>query len=338
MGVPVSIVIPAHNQLAYCRQCINAILLHTPEPHRLILVDNGSTDGVGEFFDAVPGATVIHAGENRGFAGGVNLGIAASEGAVLLLNSDTLVPQGWLSTLMGALSAASDIGLVGPRSNCVSGAQEITGLRFDTLEEINAYAARLRAEQAGRLRDVARLVGFCLLIRREVIGQVGLFDEGYGVGNFEDDDYCLRAQRAGWRCCIAEDAFVFHYGSRTFAGMGIVGAAWQDLLAQNARRFEEKLGARMEERMDEAQQARQLRRQGGEAASMGDIARALDCFQRAIRLAPWAAEGHLEMARLLDRMGERGRARRFYALALERDAGLEEARARLAALDAETRE
>jgi Flp pilus assembly protein TadD len=117
--------------------------------------------------------------------------------------------------------------------------------------------------------------------------------------------------------------------------MGIVGAAWQELIARNAQRFEEKLGAGVEERLDEAQQSRQLRREGRAAAAGGEIARALDCLQRAIRLAPWVAEGYLELAQLLERMGERGRARRFYALALERDAGLETARERLAMLESE---
>ena len=87
----ISIIIPAFNQLDYCRQCILSVQLHTPPPYKLILVDNGSTDGVAEYFDEVPGAHVIHARKNLGFAGGVNLGMAAAEGPVLLLNRDTLV-------------------------------------------------------------------------------------------------------------------------------------------------------------------------------------------------------------------------------------------------------
>ena len=60
--------------------------------------------------------------------------------------------------------------------------------------------------------------GFCLLIRRAVIEAIGLLDEQFGIGCFEDDDYCLRAIQAGYRAVIAADAFVHHFGGRTFAG------------------------------------------------------------------------------------------------------------------------
>ena len=75
----VSIIIPAFNQLDYCRQCVGTLQRNTEGPYRLILVDNGSTDGVSEFFDNVAGAEVLHLGENRGFAGGVNAGLDAAE-------------------------------------------------------------------------------------------------------------------------------------------------------------------------------------------------------------------------------------------------------------------
>ena len=91
--------------------------------------------------------------------------------------------------------------------------------------------------QAGR--ESRRLIGFCLLIRRAVIEAIGLLDERFGVGCFEDDDYCLRAIAAGWRAVIAQDAFVHHFGGRTFVGSGLDHAA---ILRENERRFREKWG------------------------------------------------------------------------------------------------
>ena len=80
--------------------------------------------------------------------------------------------------------------------------------------------------QNGVMVEVSRLVGFCLLIRRELIDAIGLLDEQFGIGCFEDDDYCLRAIAAGFRAVIAGDAFVHHFGSRTFLGSGVdAGAA-----------------------------------------------------------------------------------------------------------------
>src|SRR5206468_1568627 len=87
--------------------------------------------------------------------------------------------------------------------------------------------------------DTHRLIGFCLLIRRAVIDAIGLLDERFRIGCFEDDDYCLRAVRAGWRAVIARDAFVHHYGGRTFLGSGVDFAA---LMRENERRFREKWG------------------------------------------------------------------------------------------------
>ena len=91
---PLSIIIPAFNQLKYCQGCIASLRRCTPEAHRLILVDNGSTDGVGDYFYSVPKAEVLHAEENLGFAGGVNLGLAKAVGHVVLLNSDTILSPG----------------------------------------------------------------------------------------------------------------------------------------------------------------------------------------------------------------------------------------------------
>ncbi len=304
----ISIVIPAFNQLEYCRQCVQSILLHTEIPYRLVLVDNGSTDGVAEYFDSVPGATVLHAGKNLGFAGGVNLGMKHAEGHVLLLNSDTIVPGGWLSRLERALLQAPDIGMVGPMSNCVSGSQLMDGLEFTSMEEINAFSNTLAAQKAGRLRDVARLVGFCLLIRDTVVREVGLFDEAYGLGNFEDDDYCLRTLRAGYRLCVAEDCFVFHYGSRTFLSMGIVDERWTGLLEQNERLFQEKWRARPEERCDALQQSRQINRQARQRLEAGDAAGALRLYRDAIQLAPFYEMNYNDLGVVLWKLQEYVRA------------------------------
>ena len=117
----------------------------------------------------------------------------------MLLNSDTLTPKGWLDRLLAALNQADDIAMVGPMSNCVSGSQQIDGLTFDSMDAINIYASTLAESHHGHLRETARLVGFCLLIRDRVVQELGPLDEQYGIGNYEDDDYCMRAMRAGYR-------------------------------------------------------------------------------------------------------------------------------------------
>ena len=329
MTAPVSIVIPAFNQLDYCRQCLQTLLMHTPQPYKLILVDNGSTDGVGEFFDAIPGATVLHAGKNLGFAGGVNLGMRHAEGHVLLLNSDTLLPRGWLERLLEALHAEPGIGMTGPMSNCVSGSQLIEGLEFASIENITAYADQLAQTKGNAVRDVARLVGFCLLIHEDAFRTVGFFDESYGVGNFEDDDYCLRTLRAGYRLCVAEGAFVFHYGSRTFMGMGLVDDEWKRLIARNATLFEEKWNATNEERSDAVQQSRQWTRRAREALESGRFHDALECYKNAIQAAPALEVNHNDLGVALWRLGDRKRAVICFKRALQYNPDYAEARQNL---------
>ncbi len=324
-----AIVIVSWNGKDDLLECLDSLeKLHPPRP-RVIVVDNGSTDGVSEFFDAVPEAVVVHAPENRGFAGGVNLGLDHAEGHVLLLNSDTLVPRGWLRRLEAALLRESDIGMVGPLSNCVSGSQQIDGLEFNSLDEVTAYADALASRKAGQLRDVARLVGFCMLIRDDVARETGRFDESYGIGNFEDDDYCLRVLRSGRRLCIAEDAFVFHYGSRTFMAMGIVDGVWDALLARNQQLFEAKWAARPEERSDAAQRSRQLNRQARASLDTGQPGEAARLLAQAVETAPFYHQNYNDLGAVLWQAGEMERAYSLFKKALRLAPGDAEARENL---------
>lgn len=308
MSGVISIVIPAFNQLAYCRQCITSVQANTQRPYQLILVDNGSTDGVGEYFDSVPGACVVHAGFNRGFAAGVNLGLTHAKGHVVLLNSDTLVPTGWLARLENALLQSADIGMVGPRTNYASGSQQIDGLQFTSIEEISQFAAELAERNQGKLTDTNRLVGFCLVIRDVVLDEVGRFDESFGLGNFEDDDYCLRVRQAGYRLCVAEDAFVFHYGSRTFLGMGFTDDNWKALMNKNAERFAKKWRVPLETRQDAAQQSRRLNQQAQEAFQKGHITDAIRLLKDAVERFPLWEQNYNDLGVVLWQINERDRA------------------------------
>ncbi len=110
-------------------------------------------------------------------------------------------------------------------------------LRYESLADLDGFAWDWGGSHEGVRVDVNRLVGFCLLIRREVVDAIGLLDEQFGVGNFEDDDYCPRAIQAGYRAVIAADAFVHHFGGRTFVGSGVDNGA---LMRENERLFRAK--------------------------------------------------------------------------------------------------
>jgi GT2 family glycosyltransferase len=323
---PVSIIIPAFNQLDYCRQCVESVRMHTAWPYKLILVDNGSTDGVAEYFDSVPGATVVHTGSNLGFAAGVNRGWAHAEGHVLLLNSDTVVPPYWLTRLAEMLQAEEDAAMIGPVSNCVSGSQQIDCPPLNSLEEIIAFSENRSREKAGQRRDAARLVGFCLLIRDSAAAELGMLDEAYGIGNFEDDDYCMRALRSGWRLCIAEDCFVFHYGSRTFMAMGLLDSGWNELIETNQRIFEKKWQATPEERSDALQESRRLSREAQRLLEAGDPAGAVRLYREAAEAAPFYEVTWNDLGVALWHLGEAEHAFRMFQRALEKKNDFPEAR------------
>src|SRR5690606_31767020 len=92
---------------------------------------------------------------------------------------------------------------------------------YDSLNDLDGFAWEHGRANAGSRVSIDRLVGFCLLIRREVIDTVGMLDERFGIGCFEDDDYCRRALDAGFEAVIAADSFVHHFGSVTFRNSGV---------------------------------------------------------------------------------------------------------------------
>ena len=233
-----SIIILTHNQLQYTRLCVDSILRYTDEPYELIFVDNASSDGTAEYLSSITGAKVITNAENRGFPAGVNQGIRVAEGRqILLVNNDCVVTTGWLDRLLRALRSDLAVGLVGPSSNSVSGPQQVS-VPYEELSRVDGFAWDFCRTNDGHYEATDRLVGFCMLVKREVIDKIGLFDERFGVGCYEDDDYCRRARRAGYRLLIVRDSFVHHFGSRTFlaSGAGLLGQALQE----NGELFREK--------------------------------------------------------------------------------------------------
>lgn len=304
----VSIIIPAFNQAEITAQCIATIRAHTLVPYRVLLVDNGSNPPLAPSYEALEHVTVIRAEQNLGFAAGINLGLAQAAGHVVLLNNDTLVPEGWLDGMLSILDSDPNVGAVGPMSNCVSGSQLIPDLHLESMEAINDYAARRRAQFGGQSRTVARLVGFCMLIRDGVVQKVGSLDEQFATGNFEDDDYCVRILRAGYRLCVDEGSFVFHYGSQTFQAMGLVGEAWEALIASNDARFQAKWTLRPEDRLDSFQASLQHNQRGNACFKAGDMTGALRALVEAIQIEPHLSRNHNDLAVVLWQHGEKEKA------------------------------
>jgi GT2 family glycosyltransferase/glycosyltransferase involved in cell wall biosynthesis len=225
----VDIVVCVHDALEDVRCCLESVLAHSGPPYRLILVDDGSGAPTAELlaaFAAAHGCTLLRREVPTGYTRAANRGLrAATAEHVILLNSDTVVTDGWLDRLVACAESDPQIGLVGPLSNTASW-QSIPEVEADgdwaanplpeglTVEELAALVA---ATSARMYPEMAFLNGFCLLIRRPVIEAIGLFDEErFGEGYGEENDYALRARAAGWRLALADDTYIHHSQSRSY--------------------------------------------------------------------------------------------------------------------------
>ena len=235
---PVDVIVPVYRGLRVTMACIHSVLPTLPPASRLHVVDDAGGDAeLGQALDdlAASGRILLHRlPVNRGFPSAANTGIRAAAGRdVILLNSDTIVPPGWLQQLADAAHSAPDIGSACPLSN------DATILSYPKRNASNAMtdplpisALALRAN-GGATVDIPVAVGFCMYIRRDCLEGVGLLREDlWAQGYGEENDWCLRARHRGWRHVAAPGCFVAHEGGASF------GAARQHLLARNGALLE----------------------------------------------------------------------------------------------------
>ncbi len=217
----VSIVIPVYNHFDYTKQCLDSIIEFTGCEYEIIVVDNGSTDGTPEKLKSYEKVKIIRNENNEGFPKAVNQGINAARGNyILILNNDVIVTDGWLERMVEVAQSSQSTGIVGPLSNSVSGVQLDKNAKYESIEQMHSYAARLAIKNKGKVLEFPRVAFLCTLIKKDVINKIGGLDERFSPGNFEDDDFCLRAQIAGFKTVIAQDVFVHHFGSVSFKENG----------------------------------------------------------------------------------------------------------------------
>jgi GT2 family glycosyltransferase/glycosyltransferase involved in cell wall biosynthesis len=243
---PASILIVTYHNLSLNKACLNSIFHRTDYPnYEVIVVDNASADGtpqwLSELAQTEPRLQVIRNRENRGYAAANNQALRKSRGEFLcLLNNDTLVTQGWLSTLIGHLQKSSQLGLVGPVSNMV-GNEALVDVGYKDIADMPPWAETYCRDHDGETVPVEMLGFFCVAMRRSVYREVGELDEQFGLGYFEDDDYCHRVRRQGYELRFVRDAFVHHWKEASF---GLLSRdKYIDLYSKNRKLFESKWDA-----------------------------------------------------------------------------------------------
>lgn len=213
-----SIIIVTYNHFEYTKDCIESIYKYTDkDTYEIIVVDNCSTDETRNWLKMQKDIKVILNKENLGFPKACNQGIerANSENDILLLNNDTIVTTNWLKNLKICLYSDSVIGATGAVSNHDENEQGVD-FTYDDFDMMQALATENNISDAKRWEEKIFLIGFCILIRREVITKIKYLDEKYTPGYIEDNDLSLQIIKEGYKLMLCHDAFIHHYLGTAF--------------------------------------------------------------------------------------------------------------------------
>ncbi len=232
-NIRTDIIVCVHNALEYAQRCLVSVRDAMTAQERIIIVNDCSDEETGSYLRSFSHETdrvvLLENRENLGYTKSANRGLGAATGDFhILLNSDTIVAPRWAAKLADLAFRSRDIGIVGPLSNA-AGLQSVPGIKSsETNTAVNELPRGWSVERMDRACEeqscsrffpiVPLVHGFCYGIKREVIATIGRFDEDnfqrfYG----EENDYSLRALRAGFRLAIATHTFVFHSKSASIS-------------------------------------------------------------------------------------------------------------------------
>lgn len=269
-SVAIDVVVTVFNALDDVKVCLRSI-----DERRdgfelgVIVVNDGSDDATStwlrDFCADTRGFELVEHPANLGYTAAVNTGLRASSAPyVITLNSDTIVARGWLKGMLRCMASAFEIGIVGPLSNAASWQNVPDLYAQDGTFAVNVLPEGMSPDDMAALVAMASLRkyprtpflnGFCFMIRREVINDIGYMDEqAFPVGYGEENDFCIRAVDAGYQLAIADDSYVYHAKSKSFGH-----PQRSELSRQGSQALKQKHGSEKFSRLvEEAKQSGQM--------------------------------------------------------------------------------
>lgn len=241
----VSVIVLCFNNLEFTRACLDSLELYSDYPNlEIIAVDNASSDGTPAFLQEwEAGGTnrrFIGNDANLGFSAGNNVGLRAATGDYLVvLNNDTYVTPGWVRGMMRHLRRNPRAGLIGPVTNNIGNEARIE-IHYANMEEMIERAGEYTRRHPGHSFAMSIAAFFCVMMTRQAYEATGPMDEDFGVGFFEDDDYCRRLALHGFEVRCADDVFIHHHLSASFNKLKADDK--QVLFEKNRRIYEAKWG------------------------------------------------------------------------------------------------
>lgn len=235
---PVSIIILAWNGLDYTKRCLETLRAVTKFPaYRVVVVNNGSSDGTAEYLKSLDWIEVVTQSENVGFVRGNNVALKdrPADADVILLNNDTeIIQPDWITRLQKTAQGAEDIGIVGCRLRRPNGILQHAGAYMPPTYWGQQIGSNERdINQFNTDRDVDSVVFACAYIKREVLERIGSLDEAY-FSYFEDTDYCFKAREAGFRTVCCGGVTVVHHEN---VSTSINGVRFGDVFEKSSQTF-----------------------------------------------------------------------------------------------------
>lgn len=227
----IDVIVPVYNACDDVLLCLAALVEKTDITHRVIIINDGdeprTASMLAAFHDHFNHIEVVTNPHNIGYTKSVNKGIKhANADWVVVLNSDTIVSEGWLGRLMNCAQSTDNVGMVGALSNAASW-QSVPRIHDESGDwhlnplpqgmSVDDMSAKIITHSTREYPKVGVINGFCQLINMSMLDDIGLLDEvAFPVGYGEENDMCARAVKAGYKLLIADDTYIFHAKSKSF--------------------------------------------------------------------------------------------------------------------------
>jgi len=231
----ITIIIPVFNAYEDTQKCVDSIIRNMQPWHNVLLINDCSTDPRIETllsnYSTQKNIRVLSNTQNEGYVKSINIGIQACTTDVVLLNSDTVVTNGWLEKLTIAAYSDANVMTVTPLSNAAGvfsvpkenvNNELSEGLHLDDVVKI------VENQSVHEFERVPTGNGFCMYVKRVAFEEVGLFDAiSFGKGYCEENDFCMRLLLKGYENIVCDDTYIFHHHTASF------GQEKQELIKKN---------------------------------------------------------------------------------------------------------
>jgi O-antigen biosynthesis protein len=207
-------------------------------PLRIIAIDNASSDNTPDYLKSLKNSDkrrfeCVFNPKNLGFVGGMNQGLSmCSSDYICLANNDIIFTKDWLSEIIYLFDKYQDIGLINPNSNTL-------GARPDSGQTIESFAGSLEKKYKGIFVEMPFCIGFCMVLRKNLLDKAGGLSPKYAPMFFEDTDFSKKAVKAGYRIGLAKGAYVWHKEHGSFKNKSRES---ESIFRKNKKIFQEKWG------------------------------------------------------------------------------------------------